>query len=441
MSKLLCITSGLTGITNASLEVVRRLQNQGHEVDYASVKDVSKTVKDLGVDFFQLDEIPVDSGPMVPLKGRIVRFLYKQIFSRSRKRQTLVKMEPHKFYDLLGKKHYDLLIIDMELHEFIITGYGMGYKILLLSQWFSTWRIKGLPYIMTDVVPTSGFDFEQHWNRIEKDRRKIFFRRRLQSGGTDRYSILPLFAREKKFPAHFIGDNYWPGPFLYEELPVVSMTAFELEFPHQARKGMHYVGPMVYENRREVVDPVLRARIVEAKLRSQKILYCSLSTLKPGDLSFIERLIKAFEPIENALLLVSLGGKLKNSDLKINSDDVMVMDRMPQIYVLRHADASINHGGVHTINECIHFSVPMLVYSGKKSDQNGCAARVQFHEIGRVGDKDKDDVKMISSKITDILTQRIYFDNIRRLSHQCQRYLEDKTMEGIVREYLLENEA
>jgi UDP:flavonoid glycosyltransferase YjiC (YdhE family) len=121
--------------------------------------------------------------------------------------------------------------------------------------------------------------------------------------------------------------------------------------------------------------------------------------------------------------------------------NVIIRKRMPQIFVLSQADCSINHGGIHTINECIHFGVPVLVYSGKRSDQNGCAARVHFHEVGIRGDKDKDDVKSISSKIHDILTQDKYVDNIERLSQQCRRYKEEKTLEGIVHEYLLEKEV
>jgi UDP:flavonoid glycosyltransferase YjiC (YdhE family) len=441
VSKLLCITSGLTGITNASQEVVRQLLDQGHQVDYGSNRDVSAKIADLGVDFIQLDEISMDPGPKVPFKGRIPRFVYKQLFSRSRKRSALAKMEPVKFEKLVKKEKYDLLLVDMELHEFIIKGHSLGFKVLLLSQWFSNWRIKGLPYLMSDEIPNQDFDFDKHWNAIDKRRKKTFIKRRLQSGGTDRYSMLPLFAKANNFPAEYIGKNYWPGPFLYNELPVLSMTAWELEFPHEPRKAMYYIGPMVNEDRREDVDPILKSRILKAKDKGQSIIYCSLSTLHAGDTLFLEKLIEAFKSIANGLLMVSLGGRLKLSEWDRNSENVIVMERMPQLFVLKQADCSINHGGIHTINECIHFSVPMLVYSGKKSDQNGCAARVEFHEIGIRGDKDKDDVKTISSKITDILTQHKYLVNIERLKQQCKRYQDRQVLSGIVNQYLVEKEA
>jgi zeaxanthin glucosyltransferase len=43
----------------------------------------------------------------------------------------------------------------------------------------------------------------------------------------------------------------------------------------------------------------------------------------------------------------------------------------------------INHGGMNTIYECIMAEKPMIVFPlSLKTDQNGNAARVVFHEIG-----------------------------------------------------------
>jgi UDP:flavonoid glycosyltransferase YjiC (YdhE family) len=105
---------------------------------------------------------------------------------------------------------------------------------------------------------------------------------------------------------------------------------------------------------------------------------------------------------------------------------------IPQLKVLAAADISINHGGIHTINECVHFGVPMLVYSGKKSDQNGCAARVHFHEIGIMADKDVDDAATIQSKIHKLLSVHIYKKNITEMQLISKKYKLEKRLIEVV---------
>nr|MBX2878234.1 hypothetical protein [Saprospiraceae bacterium] len=68
-----------------------------------------------------------------------------------------------------------------------------------------------------------------------------------------------------------------------------------------------------------------------------------------------------------------------------------------------------------TINECIHFAVPMLVYSGQRYDQNGCAARIHFHQVGIIGDKDLDDSTVILQKMNALLQEPIYRERIQDL--------------------------
>ena len=46
MAKIICITTGLTGILNASFELVARLQQAGYEVCYASPKNVAEKSPD-----------------------------------------------------------------------------------------------------------------------------------------------------------------------------------------------------------------------------------------------------------------------------------------------------------------------------------------------------------------------------------------------------------
>jgi len=119
-------------------------------------------------------------------------------------------------------------------------------------------------------------------------------------------------------------------------------------------------------------------------------------------------------------MILGLGGLLETNFLSSIPSNVHPFAWVPQLSVLEQADCSINHGGIHTINECIHFRVPMLIYSGKRYDQNGCAARIDFHGIGIAADKDEDDAIAIRQKIEQLLSQASYQEKMDQIHTHYQ---------------------
>jgi len=59
----------------------------------------------------------------------------------------------------------------------------------------------------------------------------------------------------------------------------------------------------------------------------------------------------------------------------------------------------------------------MLVYSGKKYDQNGCMARIHYHKLGLQGDKEQDDVATIRQKIITVFDNPNFKERIIQMSH------------------------
>lgn len=422
MAKILCITTGLTGILNASFELMGRLERMGHTVTAASPAMVGLKVGLQGFPYLQLASVNYDPAPEVPAYDgalrKVKRLVHKLINVRARRKQAVEALGMDAFLRRMSEFQPDLVIIDIELHEHIMALYSVDYNLLLLSQWFSTWDGKGLPPIQSDIIPGKGFEgsdlgMKLSWMKIRRNRWFIFFKKKLNTVYTDRRSILQKYAKEVGFPRKFIRKNYWPGPFSYEGLPVISITAESLEFDHDVRAGLKYVGPMVYEQRKEetlddVIENRLEAIFTERANSSKRLIYCSVSTFSQGDTAFLKRVVAAVKGRKNWELIISLGGKLETEDLGELPDNVHAFKRVPQLRVLKAADLSINHGGIHTINESLHFRTPMLVYSGKRSDQNGCAARIHYHSVGLMADKDKDQPEDIARKIDQILdTQEI----------------------------------
>jgi len=259
----------------------------------------------------------------------------------------------------------------------------------------------------------------------------------LLSSWTDRRSTLLALADECGFPRNLIQENWWPGVFTYNDLPAISMTPYEMEFPHEPQPNLHYVGPMVHEGRAE--KPAVSHRgqsvddlLAECKYAGAKLILTTVSTLHAGDIGFLQRLTAAVAPRDDWRLFIGLGGKLDPEELGELPTNAYTFAYVPQLKVLGEADLSINHAGIHTIHECIHFGVPQLIYSGKRSDQPGCAARIHYHGLGLMADKDQDAVEDILEKIDEVLTNGAYRKATLKMQEACGEYAGKGALERLI---------
>jgi hypothetical protein len=160
MAKILCMTTGLTGILNASFELTSRLQAMGHEVVCASPSEVGDKVRAQGFRYLQLPAVNFDPAPPVPsYRGPLrkpARFIHKLFHVKKRRALAIKALGMGTFRRELEALRPDLIIVDIELHEHIMTMVTTGCKVLLLSQWFSTWDSPGLPPIQSDIIPGEG---------------------------------------------------------------------------------------------------------------------------------------------------------------------------------------------------------------------------------------------------------------------------------------------
>ncbi len=239
-------------------------------------------------------------------------------------------------------------------------------------------------------------------------------------------------ARARGFPFSRETDRgHWLRPHVYGRKPVLCFNAWEMELPHRRWPGVHYVGPMVHVGRQEALldaDSAARwSRFVarrEGDAAARPLVYCSLGTYWSMDRVFLRRVLDVFETRPDWDLVLGLGGKLEAEALAPLPGNALVLDFAPQLEVLRRADCAITHGGITTINECIELGVPMVVYSTRHVDQNGCAVRVAHHGLGVVGDKDVDDAEVMAGKIERALTDPTIRRNVHAMRELFREYRE-----------------
>ncbi|MGD1855932.1 MAG: glycosyltransferase [Leptolyngbyaceae cyanobacterium] len=432
MSHIVCITGGLKGIFNASLALVQQLKLAGHRVTYASPYDFRDAVTAQGIPYVQLESWVIQ--PVDPPMGR-----WKKLWTlRQRQQQAVNQLGVHRFAQTIQALEPDLVLIDMEMTPHIMAGVMSGLPMALLCQFLSIWKRPGLPPINSHTLPDSDFGIELAWLKNGLTTWKEALKQRWQRMGLDRRSVWGCYARQigYPFPEQF-GFNQWLIPYGQGTLPILCFNALELDFPHDPHPLMHYVGPMVYENRQEAqvttdTHKVLEQLFEKRLTQGRSLIYCGCSTFAKGNQHWLKKIMEAVANRPEWDLVMGLGGQLEIDQLGTLPANVHTFSWTPQLQVLKHADCAVINGGINTINECLYLGVPMLVYSLGHADQNGDAARVAYHGLGIAGEREKETAAEICSSIQTLLADESYRERVGKMCDRIHHYHQENRAAQVV---------
>lgn len=135
-------------------------------------------------------------------------------------------------------------------------------------------------------------------------------------------------------------------------------------------------------------------------------------------------------------MVFALGARIKAGELPSLPANAYCCEWAPQMRILAAADCAVIHGGPATIHECIHYQVPTVVYPFDVNDQRGMAARVEYHSLGIVGDRLRDDPSTIIARVEETMTSRTVSAALSRMHDVFDRYANDgravKTIESLL---------
>lgn len=443
MAHIVCITGGLTGIFNASLALVNQLEQVGHRLTYASSYNLHDAVTAQGLTYVQLDPWVIQ--PVDPPMSR-----WKKLRTLQERQQRAV--------DELGVQHFvqtiqtlepDLVLIDMEMTPHIMAGVMGGLPIVLLCQFLSIWKRATLSPINSNIIPGKGvcgswLGIQLSWLCNGLATWKESQQQCWKWMGLDRRSIWSRYARQINYPfPEQFGFTQWLISYNQGQLPILCFNALELDFPHDPHPLMHYVGPMVCDNRQDShVTPdtwyALEQLFDNRRSQGRSLIYCGCSTFIKGNQQWLANIVEAFANRPQWDLVVGLGGQLDPKHFKSLPTNVYVFDWTPQLQVLKHADCAVINGGINTINECIYFGVPMLLYSLGHADQNGDTTRVAYHGLGIVGNRLKDTAVQIRLSIQMLLTNPAYQECVSQMRDRIHHYHQENRAAKIVGTLLIE---
>ena len=167
----------------------------------------------------------------------------------------------------------------------------------------------------------------------------------------------------------------------------------------------------------------------------RRLIYAGFGSVLSADPGLLRRLVRVVAERPDWELVISLSERLASADLGPLPDRAHAFAWLPQLTVLRHADAAVTHGGINTVDECVLAGVPMLVYCGFETDMAGTTARVVHHGLGIAGDR-RDGVATMRAHLDRLLDEPRFRHNVRRLRALYAAYAEERDAERAVEELL-----
>ena len=436
MTHIVCITGGLTGLLNASLALVEQLQQAGYRVTYASPANLYEPVTAQGIPYVQLDRWVMQSGdPPMSRWAKLQRW-------QERQQRAVDALGVQRFVPMMQALAPDLLLMDIEMHPHIMAAVMAQLPVALLCPFLSIWKRPQLPPIHTGILPGDGWrgqrlGIEWSWLRYGWTKWQESQRDRWRRLGLDGISVLRCYGRQIGYPWQSrSGLSQWLVPYPHGNLPILCLNALELDLPHDPHPWMHYLGPMVSQQRQEPqVDAATRTQLEQIFAHRQAsgrpLIYCGCSSLAKADRRFLQQIVAVASSCPQWDWVIGLGGKLQPRDLGPLPPHVHGFHWAPQLQVLKQADCAIINSGINSLNECIDCGVPMLVYSLKCADQNGNAVRVAYHDLGIVGDRTHLDTQM-SRHLHTLLTDPSYRTRVLHMGDRFHRYAREKQAVQVV---------
>ena len=192
---------------------------------------------------------------------------------------------------------------------------------------------------------------------------------------------------------------------------VFTSRSFQFAGDSFDEKRYKFIGASLTSRKEETVIPFDRM--------TGKIIYISMGTIFNRSFRFLKKCIKAFEKSDFTVIM-SVGTRIDIKKLGVIPENFYVYPHVPQLEVLKHADAFITHGGMNSANEAIYYAVPVVVIP-QRADQPMVGRRIEQLSLGKVINKKDVTAQLLRDTLTEVLVNTRYKDNMKKMSNDMQK--------------------
>ncbi|MGZ4969985.1 MAG: glycosyltransferase [Methylobacter sp.] len=430
MSTILFFVHPMAGSVNASLKTARELKSIGHQVCFLGLSRCEKFVRPNGFDFIPLFEkwFPKDDQGVI---GETPLSFWQQI---SRAKQytnhiktfiaALVAGEDKEFFKVIGELKPDMIIVVATHYDSFIWGmlaYKAGIKTMYLHDTLCGQQSIKVPPITTDIIPDdsimSRFKIALEWKKFLLVRfiKEFFYSSVLGTKLGASYGVVKL-CKHYQYPLRLIDTSTdMLAPKL--KLTEIVLCPKEFDFPGAERIGRYYVGASIDLDREQSVFSWERIDV------NKPLIYCALGSLECLNIQdriiFFQVVIDTAKQYKEWCWIIAIGEQLDVKQFNEMPSNIVLVNRAPQLSILKKADIMITHGGTNTIKECIWFGVPMIVFP-LEFDHYGNAARVVYQGLGLKGNIKKLNVSILTFMIEQIYKNPYYRIQIKLMKKKFE---------------------
>ncbi len=401
--KLGFISMPLAGHLNPMTALARKLQSRGHEIVFIGVSDAGPTARAAGLNFVSYceEEFPLGSCAAALAPVAKIHGMETTRWTIGGAGRAFFQIASQHLPRVLAETGIEALVIDT-IHMYL------------------------------EVVPMSlGIPYAHVWNILNID----FSGATLPSVVSGPYNDAPD-ARARNLEALKKSDNAFFGlvqPLAAEyaervglkldwsdpaatvsrhAAAIVSQTPKEFDFPGIPWPSQfHYAGPFFDEAGRESVP------FPWEKLDARPLIYASLGTLVNGLDDIYKTILPAVGRMPEIQVVLAKGNNIELAELGPIPANVIIVDKAPQLELLKRATLCITHAGLNTALESLAQGVPMVAIP-IGYDQFGVANRIAYHGVGETLGVDSlsvDDLHAVIQRVLKTPSYREkaqYFKNI-----------------------------
>ncbi len=443
MSKILLFVLPLPSHLNIVAMLADSLQQRGHEVVFAGMKDAQAKIESLGFPFVPLFAKRLPAGLMQEwLTGDVIRDTWRKkldyllgerrkIIDHEHFVEELINGGYQEVVDAVREIAPDLIVVDVGLHTYWPLMTRMtGVRCIYISPMLPLSQHDIIPPLNSLLPPAGDFAGRVRvraaweWNFIK---RWLVARVMNLAGIPDPIANFHRLAQATGCPDAAFNSRSLMFPEL--DFPLMTTTPAEFEFPQAlGRPNIHYVGAILKLDR---VEPAFPWELLDP---AKKLIFCSLGSVAYSHF-FFQNVVDAVSKEPSWQLVVNIGPKIKPEMLQRVPQGTILVNGAPQLAILRKAHVMINHGGINSVRECAYLGVPQLVFP-LFFDQNGSAARVAYHGLGMSAQLAKAGPDQIREWIAAILSDSAMQERCHEMSKAFQRQATGAPAAKVVEQFL-----
>ena len=183
--------------------------------------------------------------------------------------------------------------------------------------------------------------------------------------------------------------------------------AFDFESSHWPSQ-FHHTGPFHDGQGRAKVD------FPWHRLTGEPLVYASMGTILNGRVDVFRAIVSALAKNKDLRLVLSVGDQLDPRQIGRAPSNAIIVQRAPQLELLKRATVCITHAGLNTVLESLAQGVPQLAIP-ITYDQPGVAARIAYKKTGVFTSLAELTADHLAGLLREVLNEPSYRANARKL--------------------------